>query len=144
MVLYPVVIISDINFSPLFALISDVSSIQMIIFIETGNGATAPKDSRELRLFNETKLRELEYYKDKYHRTLKEWKKFVDGRDDIDGSVIPAEVLDAWLRRRNLGIDPAGGRAAALGFIQGKYSENQKIRYRYRLMRVHPEIMNRS
>lgn len=66
----------------------------------------AQKDSRELKLFNETKLRELEHYKDKYRNTLKEWKKFVSGRNDIDTSVIPVEVLDAWNRCREQGIDP--------------------------------------
>lgn len=64
------------------------------------------KDSTELKLFNETKLKELEYYKDKYRCTLKEWKKFIEGRDDIDGAIVPAEVLSAWHRCRNLGIDP--------------------------------------
>ncbi|MBN1382742.1 MAG: sigma 54-interacting transcriptional regulator [Deltaproteobacteria bacterium] len=64
------------------------------------------KKSRELQLFNEAKRRELDYYKDKYRRTLKEWEKFVTGRDDIDETVIPPEVLTAWIRCRNYGIDP--------------------------------------
>lgn len=64
------------------------------------------KDSRELRLFNETKLKELESYRNKYRQTLKEWKKFVEGSNDINTSIVPAEVLDAWIRCRNLNIDP--------------------------------------
>ena len=64
------------------------------------------KDSRELQIFNEKKVAELENYKDKYRRTLKEWKKFINGRDDIDGCVVPSEVLSAWIRCRNFGIDP--------------------------------------
>ncbi len=64
------------------------------------------KDSSELRLFNETKHRELEYYKDKYRRTLNEWKKFVNGSNDIDGTIVPMEVLAAWIRCRDLAIDP--------------------------------------
>lgn len=66
----------------------------------------AIKDSRELQLFNETKLRELEAYKDQYRKTLQEWKKFIGGRDDIDPSVVPAEVLAAWMRCRAFGMDP--------------------------------------
>ncbi|MEE9913086.1 MAG: sigma 54-interacting transcriptional regulator [Deltaproteobacteria bacterium] len=68
--------------------------------------AAASKKSSELQLFTETKLAELEYYKDKYRRTLKEWKKFVDGGDDVDKDVVPPEVLAAWVRCRNLGMDP--------------------------------------
>jgi len=67
----------------------------------------APKASKQLRLFNETKLRERNYYTDKYQKTLSEWKKFVSGGDAIDGAVIPADVLDAWRRCRDLGIDPS-------------------------------------
>ena len=66
----------------------------------------AIKDSSELQLFNETKLAELEFYKEKYRVTLREWKKFIDGRNDIDGSVVPQEVLAAWVRCRNFGMDP--------------------------------------
>lgn len=66
----------------------------------------AAKDSRELKLFNETKLKELEYYKNKYRRTLKEWKKVINGSDDIDQSIVPPEVLKAWIRCRKLGTDP--------------------------------------
>ena len=66
----------------------------------------AQKDSRALRLFNETKLEELEYYKEKYRKTLKEWKRFMEGSSDIDRSVVPVEVLEAWIRCRELGIDP--------------------------------------
>lgn len=64
------------------------------------------KDSRELQLFNETKLGELESYKDKYRRTLVEWKKFINGRNDIDRDVVPPGVLSAWERCRRLDIHP--------------------------------------
>ena len=64
------------------------------------------KASRELRHFNETRLKELHYYKEIYQSTLKEWKKFIHGRDNIDESVIPDEVLNAWVRCRDLDLDP--------------------------------------
>ncbi|MDA8141893.1 MAG: sigma 54-interacting transcriptional regulator [Desulfobacteraceae bacterium] len=64
------------------------------------------KNSSELERFNRTKRQELELYKDKYRRTLREWKKFVEGRDDIDETIVPAEVLTAWHRCRRLGLDP--------------------------------------
>ncbi|MFW6052694.1 MAG: sigma-54-dependent Fis family transcriptional regulator, partial [Desulfosalsimonas sp.] len=66
----------------------------------------AVKESRELRLFNETRQKELQYYKEIYQNTLKEWKKFISGHDDIDVSLIPAEEMNAWIRCRDLGLDP--------------------------------------
>ncbi|MFO7569149.1 MAG: sigma 54-interacting transcriptional regulator [Smithellaceae bacterium] len=64
------------------------------------------KETGELKLFNEAKRLELERYKDRYRNTLKEWKKFVAGRDDINASVVEPEVLAAWLRCRRMGLDP--------------------------------------
>ena len=66
----------------------------------------AVNDSRELQIFNETKLRELDYYRESYRRTLKEWKKFIAGMDGIDDSIVPPEVLSAWIRCRDYGIEP--------------------------------------
>ncbi len=78
----------------------------------------AAKDSIELQRFNETKLAELEHYKDKYRRTLKEWKKFIEGRNDIDGAVIPPDVLAAWIRCRTFGINPL--KMPAITVLKGK------------------------
>ena len=64
------------------------------------------RDSQALRLFNENKLSELEHYKNRYRHTLTEWKKFIAGRDDIDENVVGQDVLAAWIRCRNKGIDP--------------------------------------
>jgi len=66
----------------------------------------ASKNPSGLQLFNETKLTELENYKEKYRRTLREWKKFIGGRNDIDTAVISPDALAAWIRCRHLGIDP--------------------------------------
>ncbi len=64
------------------------------------------KHYSELERFNRTKRQERELYKEKYRKTLKEWKKFVEGRNDIDGTVVPAELLEAWHRCRDTGLDP--------------------------------------
>ncbi len=64
------------------------------------------KEAGELELFNEAKLSEVERYKNRYRSALKEWKKFVAGRDDIDVSVVGPEVLAAWMRCRSMGLDP--------------------------------------
>lgn len=49
---------------------------------------------------------EVEDYRQKYRKTLAEWTKFIEGRDDIDPDIIPTEVLSAWHRCRNMGMDP--------------------------------------
>ncbi len=41
-----------------------------------------------------------------FQKTLDEWKKFVSGDMSIDGSVVPGEVLDSWVRCRKLGVNP--------------------------------------
>ena len=48
-----------------------------------------------------------EYYEQFYQKTLQEWDKFVNGNENIDPSVIPQEIFDAWTRCRALGVDPA-------------------------------------
>ena len=66
-----------------------------------------PKNiSADVQLFNDIKLGELEYYKTLYKGTLVEWRKFIQGRNDIDTSVVPKDVLDAWIRCRAFGLDP--------------------------------------
>lgn len=100
----------------------------------------ALKDSKELRLFNETKLRELEYYKDKYQRTLREWRKFIDGKNDIDDAVIPDEVLAAWIRCRNYGIDPL--KLPGKNILKGKELEGLLNRNREFIEVSRPFLMN--
>ena len=41
-----------------------------------------------------------------FQKTLGEWKKFVSGDMSIDGSIVPGEVLDSWIRCKKLGVDP--------------------------------------
>ncbi len=49
-----------------------------------------------------------DYYEKIYERTVGEWKKFIAGDDSIDPSVVPAEILESWLRCRKTGLDPYG------------------------------------
>ena len=45
-------------------------------------------------------------YDEKFQRTLKEWKKFIDGRSNIDSTIIPGEILDSWNRCKKSGVNP--------------------------------------
>lgn len=65
-----------------------------------------PSISKELQSFNETKLKELEFYKQLYWSTYEQWLAFVNGAAFVDNEVIPEEVLNAWCRCRKMGIDP--------------------------------------
>lgn len=62
--------------------------------------------SQRLRACDSSNIEELSFYKKKYRETLNEWQKFVSNRGDIDLSIIPEEVLNAWNRCRNYGVDP--------------------------------------
>ncbi|MDD5169187.1 MAG: sigma-54-dependent Fis family transcriptional regulator [Syntrophales bacterium] len=53
-----------------------------------------------------TKLMALDYYTKKYRTTLEEWRKFVQGDMNVDKSVVSGEVLESWIRCKDLGIDP--------------------------------------
>ncbi|MBU1544946.1 MAG: sigma-54-dependent Fis family transcriptional regulator [Proteobacteria bacterium] len=64
------------------------------------------KDSGELQFFNEIRNKELETYKNQYRSTLKEWKKYIKRAGNIDSSIVPSEVYNAWNRCRALGINP--------------------------------------
>jgi len=62
--------------------------------------------SQQLRIYDSTKIEELSFYKDKYRKTLNEWKKFVEDSGVVDDSIVPAEVMNAWKRCRSYGLDP--------------------------------------
>ncbi len=63
-------------------------------------------DLLRLELFCERKTTEFDDFKDTYLKTKKEWSKFVDGGNDIDTNIVPPEILAAWVRCRDFGIDP--------------------------------------
>ncbi len=46
------------------------------------------------------------YYEDKFKITKSQWQRFIGGRTDIDGSVIPQDILDSWRHCRELGLNP--------------------------------------
>jgi transcriptional regulator of acetoin/glycerol metabolism len=45
-------------------------------------------------------------YNEKFQRTMKEWKKFIDGRSNIDSTIIPDEILHSWNRCKRSDVDP--------------------------------------
>ena len=45
-------------------------------------------------------------YDEMFQKTLAEWKKFVNGGSDIDLEVIPHDIQDAWVKFRELGLNP--------------------------------------
>ena len=45
-------------------------------------------------------------YHEEHQRTLKEWKKFTNGGIQPDKTVIPAEILESWIRCKNYGVNP--------------------------------------
>ncbi|HLZ19374.1 MAG TPA: sigma 54-interacting transcriptional regulator [Smithellaceae bacterium] len=47
-----------------------------------------------------------DYTEEKHRQTFEEWQKFIAGDTDIDTSIIPPHILDAWVRCRALGVDP--------------------------------------
>ncbi len=47
-----------------------------------------------------------DYTEEKHRQTFEEWQKFIAGDTDIDSSVVPPHILDAWIRCRALGVDP--------------------------------------
>ncbi len=63
-------------------------------------------NSATLQLFYDRKIAELENYKNSYLKTQKEWKRFVNGANDIDPRIVPEEILAAWVRCRHWGLDP--------------------------------------
>ena len=48
----------------------------------------------------------MDYSEEKHHQTFEEWKKFINGNMEIDTSIVPQDILDAWIRCRALGVDP--------------------------------------
>ncbi len=44
--------------------------------------------------------------KEKNRRTYEQWNKFIRGEKDIDTSIVPAHVLNAWIRCRQARLDP--------------------------------------
>ena len=47
-----------------------------------------------------------DYSEKKYQETLGQWSRFTQGDPNIDESIIPREILDSWIRCRDLGVDP--------------------------------------
>ncbi|MCK9273888.1 MAG: sigma 54-interacting transcriptional regulator [Syntrophales bacterium] len=82
--------------------------------------------SEEFQLFTVTKHQELNYYKNLYRNTLREWRKFVAGEDHPDPEVIPEEICQAWLRCRDYGIDPM--KMPAKVILTGKKLERLMVR----------------
>lgn len=46
-------------------------------------------------------------YEDKARQTLIEWKKITTNPEEIDASVVTADIKDSWIRCRNYGLDPS-------------------------------------
>jgi sigma-54 dependent transcriptional regulator, acetoin dehydrogenase operon transcriptional activator AcoR len=46
-----------------------------------------------------------DFYEKIFKQTREEWKKFIRG-DIVNSNIVPCEVLDSWLRCRQMGIDP--------------------------------------
>ncbi len=46
------------------------------------------------------------FYEDKFKATRAEWEKFVAGREDLDLSIIPQDILSSWQRCRERGMSP--------------------------------------
>lgn len=63
------------------------------------------RQKAKLNWHDEPKLLNPEEY-ELFQKTLGEWKKFVSGNMSIDGSIVPGEVLDSWIRCKKLGVDP--------------------------------------
>jgi len=47
-----------------------------------------------------------DYSPETHQRTFEEWRKFIAGDTEIDTSIVPQDILDAWIRCRALGVDP--------------------------------------
>ncbi len=71
----------------------------MDILVNDSSGFLYPWDEPNERELN---------YREKYQRTLKEWKKFISGDPTIDCSDIPNDILDSWNRCRKIGLDSTG------------------------------------
>src|SRR5208337_3410786 len=71
----------------------------MDILVNDSSGFLYPWDEPNERELN---------YREKYQRTLKEWKKFINGDPTIDCSDIPNDILDSWNRCRKIGLDSTG------------------------------------
>ena len=69
------------------------------------------RQTAKLKWHDEPKLLNPEDY-ELFQKTLGEWKKLVSGNMSIDGSIVPGDVLDSWIRCIKLGIDP---RSSAIG-----------------------------
>lgn len=54
---------------------------------------------------NGSKFLANDFYEKINTQTREEWKKFIRG-DLVDSNIVPPEVLDSWLRCRQMGIDP--------------------------------------
>jgi len=57
-------------------------------------------------LFPGARLMGMDYYEVKFKKTFEEWTKFVKNGVMIDQSVVPAEILDSWIRSRKHGVNP--------------------------------------
>ena len=64
--------------------------------------AQNPLKERNLPVENETIIN----YHEEHQHTLKEWKKFITGGIQPDKTVIPAEILESWIRCKNYGVNP--------------------------------------
>jgi transcriptional regulator of acetoin/glycerol metabolism len=56
-------------------------------------------------LRSDRKISANDFYEKLYIQTREEWKKFIRG-DSVDSNVVPREILDSWIRCRQMGIDP--------------------------------------
>lgn len=45
-------------------------------------------------------------FEDQFNAAKTQWKKCATGHADIDGSIVPEDILNAWLRCRKLGLNP--------------------------------------
>ena len=68
---------------------------------------TSNRQMANLNWHDEPELLNPEDY-ELFQKTLGEWKKFASGDMSIDGSIVPGEVLDSWIRCKKLGVDPRG------------------------------------
>ena len=53
-----------------------------------------------------TKLMGREYYEEEYSKTLVAWQKFIDGGEEPDPAIVPADIRESWIRCRERGMDP--------------------------------------
>ena len=67
-------------------------------------------------------------YSDQFCRTKAEWRKFLSGEPILDANLVPTDILQAWRRCRDAGLDPRGGTARHVltgKDLQGLLNENK-------------------